>query len=365
MGVSVIIRSLQEPVGRRRAVLRALCASRVPMSIAAIAGKLGVHPNTVRFHLDNLVADGQVERVEPGRGRPGRPPLMFRAVRRTDSTGTRRYRLLAEILASGLAAERDSRVMALSAGRAWGRQLEAPPAGADTEETIDHLVAVLDDLGFAPERRASNGRQQVGLRHCPFLELAETQAGVVCPVHLRDHAGSLANMGGASHRRPARRVRRTRPVPGPLHAAGRSHSVSAGPAIEVAVAFVWLGMVVAISFLEAPLKFRAAGVTLQIGLGIGRLVFRALNTVEVGFALVILAIVVVGSTPARIAAAFSVALAALAVQLIAVRPRLTRRSNQVLAGLQAPRSRGHHIYVGLEIVKVVALLVAGILLLNG
>lgn len=68
MGVSVIIRSLQEPVGRRRAVLRALCASRVPMSIAAIAGKLGVHPNTVRFHLDNLVADGQVERVEPGRG---------------------------------------------------------------------------------------------------------------------------------------------------------------------------------------------------------------------------------------------------------------------------------------------------------
>lgn len=362
--MSVIIRSLQEPVGRRRAVLRALCASRVPMSIAAIAGKLGVHPNTVRFHLDNLVADGQVERVEPGRGRPGRPPLMFRAVRRTDSTGTRRYRLLAEILASGLAAERDSRAMALSAGRAWGRQLEAPPAGADTEETIDHLVAVLDDLGFAPERRASNGRQQVGLRHCPFLELAETQAGVVCPVHLGIMRETCKH-GGASHRRPARRVRRTRPVPGPLHAAGRSHSVSAGPAIEVAVAFVWLGMVVAISFLEAPLKFRAAGVTLQIGLGIGRLVFRALNTVEVGFALVILAIVVVGSTPARIAAAFSVALAALAVQLIAVRPRLTRRSNQVLAGLQAPRSRGHHIYVGLEIVKVVALLVAGILLLNG
>ncbi|MEQ0806114.1 helix-turn-helix domain-containing protein, partial [Mycobacterium tuberculosis] len=175
MGVSVIIRSLQEPVGRRRAVLRALCASRVPMSIAAIAGKLGVHPNTVRFHLDNLVADGQVERVEPGRGRPGRPPLMFRAVRRTDSTGTRRYRLLAEILASGLAAERDSRAMALSAGRAWGRQLEAPPAGADTEETIDHLVAVLDDLGFAPERRASNGRQQVGLRHCPLKRRTKTR----------------------------------------------------------------------------------------------------------------------------------------------------------------------------------------------
>ncbi|OOK82815.1 putative transmembrane protein [Mycobacterium kansasii] len=70
--------------------------------------------------------------------------------------------------------------------------------------------------------------------------------------------------------------------------------MSTGPAIEVAITFVWLGMVLAISFLEAPLKFRAPNVTLQIGLGIGRLVFRALNTVEVGFALVLLALVVAG-----------------------------------------------------------------------
>jgi hypothetical protein len=140
--------------------------------------------------------------------------------------------------------------------------------------------------------------------------------------------------------------------------------VSAGSAIAVAVTFVWLGMVLAISFLEAPLKFRAPNVTLQIGLGIGRLVFRALNTVEVGFALVILAIVVAGPTPSRIAAAFSVAFAALAIQLIAVRPGLTRRSDKVLAGLDAPRSRSHYAYVGLEVVKAAALVVAGILLLT-
>ena len=140
--------------------------------------------------------------------------------------------------------------------------------------------------------------------------------------------------------------------------------MSTGTAIVVAVTFVWLGMVLAISFLEAPLKFRAPNVTLQIGLGIGRVVFRALNTVEVAFALVILAIVAGGPTPARIAAAFYVAVAALAIQLIAVRPRLTRRSDQVLAGLDAPRSRGHYAYVGLEVVKVVALLIVGILLLT-
>ncbi|WP_445160911.1 hypothetical protein ACTXG5_22610 [Mycobacterium sp. Dal123C01] len=137
-----------------------------------------------------------------------------------------------------------------------------------------------------------------------------------------------------------------------------------GPAIAVAVAFVWLGMVLAISFLEAPLKFRASNVTLQIGLGIGRLVFRALNTVECGFALVILALVAAGPMPTRIAVAFCVAFAALAVQLIAVRPRLTRRSDAVLAGSDAPRSRGHYAYVGLEVVKAAALIVAGILLLT-
>jgi hypothetical protein len=141
--------------------------------------------------------------------------------------------------------------------------------------------------------------------------------------------------------------------------------VSTGPAIAVALTFAWLGMVLAISFLEAPLKFRAPNVTLQIGLGIGRLVFRALNTVEVGFALVILAIVASGPMPVRVTVAYAVAIVALAAQLITVRPRLTRRSDQVLAGLDAPRSHAHYAYVGLEAVKAVALVVAGILLLAG
>ncbi|OCB38942.1 hypothetical protein A5676_14645 [Mycobacterium malmoense] len=140
--------------------------------------------------------------------------------------------------------------------------------------------------------------------------------------------------------------------------------MSAPAAVAVAVTFVWLGMILAISFLEAPLKFRAPNVTLQIGLGIGRLVFRALNTVEVCFALLVVAIVVAGPAPVGITAAIFVAAGALALQLIAVRPRLTRRSDSVLAGSDGPRSRAHYVYVGFEVVKVVALTVAGILLLT-
>lgn len=139
--------------------------------------------------------------------------------------------------------------------------------------------------------------------------------------------------------------------------------MSTQTSIVVAMTFVWLGMVLAISFLEAPLKFRAPAVTTQIGLGIGRLVFRALNSIEVVFALVIAAAVVAGPPPAGATAAFATACAMLAIQLIAVRPFLTRRSDRVLAGRYAPRSRGHYAYVGLEVAKVVALAVAGALLL--
>lgn len=189
-----------ESAGRRRAVLRLLRGSSDPMSISGIADVLGVHPNTVRFHLDSLVADGQVEHVELDRKGPGRPPLMFRAVRQMDRGGTRHYRLLAEILAVAFAAEPDPAPKALAAGRAWGQKLEAElnrlPDGVDNaEEATAHLIDMLDELGFAPERRVSDGEQQVGLRHCPFLELAEKSSRVVCPVHLGLMQGAMETWG--------------------------------------------------------------------------------------------------------------------------------------------------------------------------
>ncbi|OMC34907.1 hypothetical protein A5740_08945 [Mycobacterium sp. GA-1841] len=145
--------------------------------------------------------------------------------------------------------------------------------------------------------------------------------------------------------------------------------MNAGVAVAVAVAFCWLGMVSAISFIEAPLKFQAPGVTLQIGLGIGRRVFRALNSVETVFAVVIIVVFALDRPSAAVITAFAVAIVALAVQLVAVRPKLIQRSNAVLAvapGEEAEgRSQAHYVYVAFELVKVVALLTGGILLFVG
>jgi class 3 adenylate cyclase len=112
-------------------------------------------------------------------------------------------------------------------------------------------------------------------------------------------------------------------------------------AIRVAAAatLIWLGMVLA--FLEAPLKFRAEGLELRVGLAIGRIVFRALNITEVAWAVVIASCLTIApsSRPVLVLAAVTGVL--LAVQLLWVRPRLNRRSDRVLAGHDAPRSRAH------------------------
>jgi hypothetical protein len=139
--------------------------------------------------------------------------------------------------------------------------------------------------------------------------------------------------------------------------------VNVADAVAVAAVFVWLGMVLAISFIETPLKFRAPGVTLPIGLGIGRLVFRALNSCEAVLAVVVVACFVVSPPGAGVAVAAAVAVITLLAQVFAVRPRLSRRSDAVLAGGQGPRSHAHWAYVGLETVKVIGLLIAGVLLL--
>ncbi len=136
--------------------------------------------------------------------------------------------------------------------------------------------------------------------------------------------------------------------------------MSPGSAIGAAAMFGWLGMVIAISFLEAPLKFRAPGVTVPIGLGIGQLVFRALNTAEVVLAVTVVVAVAVDRPPVVVVIAVALVVTALSAQLLGVRPSLTRRSKAVLAGQQAPRSRAHHVYVGFEAVKVIALTTGGI-----
>ena len=172
-------------MSRRTDVLDALRAASDPQTINQLADTLGVHPNTVRFHLEALAETGLVERSQPDQHGPGRPPQLFRALRRMDPAGPTQYRILAEILVSNLSHEENPDAKALELGRAWGRGIE--PMAVDATES---LVALLDQFGFAPGTPADD---QIPLRHCPFLDLAQTDAKVICPIHLGLMQGALQN----------------------------------------------------------------------------------------------------------------------------------------------------------------------------
>ncbi|MEU4893395.1 hypothetical protein AB0B12_07690 [Streptomyces sp. NPDC044780] len=141
------------------------------------------------------------------------------------------------------------------------------------------------------------------------------------------------------------------------------HSLAA---LTAATAFTWLGTVVGISLLETPLRFRALrdhveedAEATRLGLGIGRLVFRALNTAEAVLAVVTVVAVLVAGPTVAVAVLTGIVAALLTVQLAAVRPFLQRRSSRVLAGEHPPRSGAHHVYVALEMLKVPALIALG------
>lgn len=124
--------------------------------------------------------------------------------------------------------------------------------------------------------------------------------------------------------------------------------------IQLVVPIFWLGMVVAISFVEAPLEFRAPGVTLAIGLGIGRKVFAALNIIEVVLAVVLSIAWLYADVDGWLLLVLVSTI--LVVQVVVVRPPLTKRSNRVLAGEDVPRSKTHLIYIALEVAKVLLLI---------
>lgn len=135
--------------------------------------------------------------------------------------------------------------------------------------------------------------------------------------------------------------------------------------VQVGVPFTWLGAVLGISFLETPLKFRAPGITVALGLGIGRLVFRALTAAELVLAAALSTAVIVGAAGVG-ADAVTTALIALWVLLVVqvgvLQPRLNGRTRMILAGETPPRSHLHLAYIALEGVKVVLLVILGVLL---
>ena len=124
---------------------------------------------------------------------------------------------------------------------------------------------------------------------------------------------------------------------------------------------LWCGMVFAIA-MEAPLKFQAPGITRELGLGIGKLVFTALNRVEcvIAVTLAIALFAFASRKTARIV--FGTITVVLLAQTFWLMPLLIERIDLITAGQIPPDSPIHFVYIVLEITKIALLLFLSVLL---
>jgi hypothetical protein len=130
----------------------------------------------------------------------------------------------------------------------------------------------------------------------------------------------------------------------------------------LASVFLWIGFVGAISFMEAWLKFQVPALTLPVGLEIGKLVFNALNKVELVLAIIILLKLHSASEGIYLwrNLFFLIPLTILIFQTVILLPILDARAIAIIENESIPVSKAHIYYVGMEIVKVTSLFIYGI-----
>ncbi|MBO2011271.1 hypothetical protein [Hymenobacter negativus] len=137
----------------------------------------------------------------------------------------------------------------------------------------------------------------------------------------------------------------------------RTHTT--GSLLLVLALFVWAGLVVGISFIEAPLKFTAPHITVALGLGIGRIVFAALNKLELVLATVGVCCALYLRVPLSLGVALGLLGTVLLLQTCWLLPALDVRATALLAGHPPLPSNLHKAYIGLEIIKLFTLILAG------
>lgn len=119
---------------------------------------------------------------------------------------------------------------------------------------------------------------------------------------------------------------------------------------------LWIGFILAISFMETPLKFQAPSLTLPVALEIGHLVFHALNATEIGLITVIAAITQLANWSRRLLLLTLLIGLLLAAQTVLLYTVLDARTLAIIHGTEVPEPSFHPVYVIMEGIKLLLLL---------
>lgn len=175
----------------RREVLALLLTSARPLDAVAVAGEVGLHVTTARFHLEQLERAGLVRRAVERAGQRGRPRILFVAAPGAREDGAQRE--LSEVLAGALVEDADGgRARAIRAGEQWSRSF-ADELQAANDPSAAPLVTMLDRLGFDPQ--LASAQSMIELHACPFRDEAQRNPDVICSVHLGLIRGAVRSLG--------------------------------------------------------------------------------------------------------------------------------------------------------------------------
>jgi predicted ArsR family transcriptional regulator len=192
----------------RYAIYLELARAPRPLATAEIAESLGLHPNTVRPHLERMRDVGLLDVEADARGTVGRPQHRYSLAPDAPSLGLEpaTFPVLARMLLRVAAASGLGHDEVVDAGREQGSADAAglaralgldPGASADAGTCVGGLMARLDALGFDPELAGDDAEVTVGFAHCPFREMAESHPEIVCALHEGLVEGIVVSLGGA------------------------------------------------------------------------------------------------------------------------------------------------------------------------
>jgi hypothetical protein len=123
------------------------------------------------------------------------------------------------------------------------------------------------------------------------------------------------------------------------------------------ICLLWAGLILGVSFIATPIKFTV--VPLDVALDLGRHVFGIFDKIELGCALIAIALFVATRPKAPVAWPLAIAIIALGLQSWWLLPAMNHRIDMILGG-QTPHEAPYHLfYVGLEFCKLAGLLTAG------
>ncbi len=185
----------------RRRLLAHLESAGTPLDVHELAEEVGLHPSTVRFHLETLLSADLVERVESTsatrRDTVGRPRAAYAAV--TSRSTVPGYEDLSRLLSAGLGETPEVRERrAERVGAAWAGEVTVAPEETPVTVAVaaERTTTLLADLGFRPSVVEHTGRVvRIALHGCPFRAVARERPEV-CSLHRGLLTGSLEAMGG-------------------------------------------------------------------------------------------------------------------------------------------------------------------------